>query len=195
MSPLHRSKILHEKSKHLTNWLEFTEIDYQDEAGQSRSWEAVHRRFRNEAAIIVAQLQPSGKYILVRQFRPPTGGYVLEFPAGLVDSGETPAEATLRELSEETGYQGIVRLVTEPMYSSPGMLGEACRFVFVDVDENLPTNKSPQPHTEPGEFLDVYVVNPSGISNLMKKEEMRTSHVDIKLFAFLKICFHLRKND
>ena len=58
MPPLHRSKILHEKSKHLTNWLEFTEIDYQDEAGQHRSWEAVHRRSRNEAAIIVAQLRP-----------------------------------------------------------------------------------------------------------------------------------------
>ncbi len=71
MPPLHRSRILQEKPKHLTNWLEFTEIDYQDEVGQRRSWEAVHRRSRNEAAIIVAQLRPSGKYILVRQFRPP----------------------------------------------------------------------------------------------------------------------------
>ena len=189
MPPLHRSRILQEKPKHLTNWLEFTEIDYQDEFGQRRSWEAVHRRSRNEAAIIVAQLRPSGKYILVRQFRPPTGGYVLEFPAGLVDSGETPAEAALRELSEETGYQGVVRRVTEPMYSSPGMLGEVCRLAFIDVDENLPINKSPQPHSEPGEFLDVYVVDPSEISNLMKKEEMKTSHVDIKLFAFFKDLF------
>ena len=189
MSPLHRSKILHEESKHLTNWLEFTEIDYEDEAGHRRSWEAVYRRSRNEAAIIVAQLRPSGKYILVRQFRPPTGGYVLEFPAGLVDSGETPAGAALRELSEETGYQGVVRRVTEPMYSSPGMLGEACRLAFIDVDENLPINKSPQPHSEPGEFLDVYVVDPSEISNLMQKEEMKTSHVDIKLFAFFKDLF------
>ena len=189
MPPLHRSRILQEKPKYLTNWLEFTEIDYQDEAGQRRRWEAVHRRFRNEAAIIVAQLRPSGKYILVRQFRPPTGGYVLEFPAGLVDSGETPAEAALRELSEETGYQGVVRRVTEPMFSSPGMLGEACRLAFIDVDENLPINKSPQPHSEPGEFLDVYVVDPSEISKLMKKEEMKTSHVDIKLFAFFKDLF------
>jgi hypothetical protein len=69
------------------------------------------------------------------------------------------------------------------------MLGEACRFVFVDVDENLHINKSPQPHSEPGEFLDVYVVDPSEISNLMKKEEMRTSHIDIKLFAFFKDLF------
>ena len=189
MPPLYRSRILQEKPKYLTNWLEFTEIDYQDEAGQRRSWEAVHRRSRNEAAIIVAQLRPSGKYILVRQFRPPTGGYVLEFPAGLVDSGETPAEAALRELSEETGYQGVVRRVTDIMYSSPGMLGEACRLAFIDVDENLPINKSPQPHSEPGEFLDVYVVDPSEISNLMKKEEMRTSHVDIKLFTFFKDLF------
>jgi 8-oxo-dGTP pyrophosphatase MutT (NUDIX family) len=189
MLPLHRSKILNERSKLLTNWLEFTEITYQDEAGQQRSWEAVHRRFRNEAAIIVAQLRPSGKYVLVRQFRPPTGGYVLEFPAGLVDSGETPAEAALRELSEETGYQGEAVRVSMPLYSSPGMLGETCRFVFVDIDENLPTNKIPQPHSEPGEFLDVYAVDPSEIPDLMKREEMKTSHVDIKLFAFFKDFF------
>lgn len=32
------------------------------------------------------------------QFRPPTGDYCLEFPAGLVDNNETPEEAALREL-------------------------------------------------------------------------------------------------
>ena len=96
MSPLHRSKILHEKSKHLTNWLEFTEIDYQDEAGQSRSWEAVHRRFQQGCDHRCAT---SAKWEIhpCSSISSPTGGYVLEFPLGLVDSSETPAEAALRD--------------------------------------------------------------------------------------------------
>ena len=105
MPPLHRSKILHEKSKHLTNWLEFTEIDYQDEAGQRRSWEVVHRRSRNEAAIIVAQLRPSGKYILVRQFRLPNRGIRSRVSSRVSRFWRDSCRGRLRELSEETGYQ------------------------------------------------------------------------------------------
>ncbi len=39
----------------------------------------------------------------VRQFRHGSGRVTLEFPAGVVDRGETPEEAAQRELLEETG--------------------------------------------------------------------------------------------
>jgi len=37
-------------------------------------------------------------------FQPAIDAISVEFPAGLIDAGETPAEATLRELREETGF-------------------------------------------------------------------------------------------
>ena len=44
-------------------------------------------------------------FIMVRQFRHGTGEISLEFPAGMVDPGEDPLHAAIRELKEETGYK------------------------------------------------------------------------------------------
>lgn len=40
--------------------------------------------------------------ILVKQYRPPLGKYLIEFPAGLSDENESPETTALRELKEET---------------------------------------------------------------------------------------------
>ncbi len=63
--------------------------------------------------------------LLVRQFRPPVNGYVIEFPAGLMSEREdTLKEAAMRELLEETGYSAgnIVYLTEGPL--SSGASGE-----------------------------------------------------------------------
>jgi ADP-ribose pyrophosphatase len=67
-------------------------------------------------------LQKSGgpELLLQKQFRPPLDKVCIEFPAGLVDKGETPEAAAIRELFEETGYVGEVipdRRGTRPVIS------------------------------------------------------------------------------
>jgi 8-oxo-dGTP pyrophosphatase MutT (NUDIX family) len=42
--------------------------------------------------------------VMIEQFRHGTGEVTLEIPGGMVDEGETPGVAALRELLEETGY-------------------------------------------------------------------------------------------
>jgi ADP-ribose pyrophosphatase len=49
-------------------------------------------------------ITPEGRILLVRQYRPAIERFSLELPAGLLDAGEEPAEAMVRELREETGY-------------------------------------------------------------------------------------------
>jgi len=43
-------------------------------------------------------------FLMVRQFRHGLGRSIWEFPGGMVDKGEDPAEAAARELEEETGW-------------------------------------------------------------------------------------------
>lgn len=53
--------------------------------------------------------------VLVRQYRFSIDDFVYEFPAGLVDKGEDPAQAGIREMKEETGLD-FVPLKADEMF-------------------------------------------------------------------------------
>ncbi len=46
-------------------------------------------------------------FLMVEQYRHGSSEITLEFPAGMIDSGETPSAAAERELLEETGYSTV----------------------------------------------------------------------------------------
>src|SRR5436853_4924804 len=54
----------------------------------------------------VVALTPDGRLVLVRQFRYGIDEFSLEIPGGVMEAGEDPVTAGLRELREETGFTG-----------------------------------------------------------------------------------------
>jgi ADP-ribose pyrophosphatase len=56
------------------------------------------------SAVAVAALTEDNKIILTKQYRHPMGKAIYDLPAGGIHEGETPTQAALRELEEETGY-------------------------------------------------------------------------------------------
>lgn len=59
--------------------------------------------------IVAILSKPTGsEIVLQKQYRPPLDKIVIEVPAGLVDTGESPEQAAVRELKEETGYVGTI---------------------------------------------------------------------------------------
>ena len=151
-----------------TKWLELQTTVYAGQDGQERSWDFVSRTTKPAAsdvdAVVVIPLlkskggsQPDLETIVIEQFRPPVGQSTTEFPAGLIDEGETPEQAALRELREETGFVGeactTLPVVSRPVCMSPGLTGESVRIVLVTVDMDNPYNKNPSPELEDGEHI------------------------------------------
>lgn len=165
-------------------WLRLDEISYVDRDGKPRTWEAVQRCAGQRAAVIIACLRPSGKYVLIRQYRPALDGYVLEFPAGLIDAGEAPAACALRELREETGFHGVVRQVSSFVLNSPGMTGEGAFIVRMDIPEDVPANRAPAPRCEDGEHITVFCVAPEEVPAFVAAREKAGDVVDSKVVAF-----------
>lgn len=64
--------------------------------------------FHRIVSVDWAQILPitaEGEAVLVRQYRHGARRVTLEMPGGLIDDGEDPATAALRECLEETGYR------------------------------------------------------------------------------------------
>lgn len=53
--------------------------------------------------MILARTQ-DGRWVMTKQYRHGTQEITLEFPAGIIDKGEAPKEAAIRELQEECGF-------------------------------------------------------------------------------------------
>ena len=73
------------------------------------------------------------RVVLIRQYRYPIGGYVYEFPAGLVEQGEDLLTSGTREMFEETGLTFTPKeagAFSKPFFMTVGMTDESCGTVF-----------------------------------------------------------------
>ena len=98
-----------------------------------------HDFFRIEADewVNVVALTPKQEFVMVRQYRHGSGDVTLEIPGGLVDAGETPAEAAARELLEETGYRGGDPFQLGTVNPNPALFGNGCHTFLVRDAEKI----------------------------------------------------------
>ncbi len=105
--------------------------EFEDKTGMLQKWEFLERA--NDTKAVVVNAYHDDKVILVKQFRYPINMYSIEFPAGLIDKGETPESTALRELLEETGCEGIVTNISPPLCTSAGITSEIIYMVDIKV--------------------------------------------------------------
>lgn len=163
-------------------WLSFETIDYLDPNGKKRSWETVSRKNCPGAVLMIAELLPSHRLILIRQYRPPAGSMVLEFPAGLIDPGESPESAALRELREETGFKGTIRRILPRSYNSPGLTGEFIYPVLMEIQENEQART--ETDFDDSEFIETLLIPKNELLDLIEKENANGTAIDAKVIAY-----------
>jgi 8-oxo-dGTP pyrophosphatase MutT (NUDIX family) len=74
----------------------------------------------------VIPVTAAGKVVLIRQFRFGTWSNTLEIPGGMVEPGEDPAAAAVRELEEETGFRPQHVKELGWVHPNPALQGNRC---------------------------------------------------------------------
>lgn len=111
------------------------------------------------------------KVVLIRQYRYALGGYIYEFPAGLVEPGEDFHQGAVREMYEETGLT-FSPLTVDPAFEKPyfttvGMTDEACATVYGYASGEI--SKAAQ---EDSEEIEVVLADRAEVKRILKEERV-----------------------
>ncbi len=164
-------------------YLALRRISFSNGRGLKGVWECVNRTNSCGAAVIIPCLVPGDELVLVRQFRPPAGKYMIEFPAGLIENGETAENTAVRELYEETGFCGSIEKVIPPAYNSPGMSGETVTMVIMNIDKTQ-YPEMPENHQEASEDIETIVVSRSKLAEFVAGAVERGDGIDARIAVF-----------
>ncbi|MDE1337287.1 ADP compounds hydrolase NudE [Vibrio aestuarianus] len=99
-------------------------LDLRFSNGEQRTYERMKPSGRH--AVMMVPITAQGDLLLVREYAAGTERYELGFPKGLIDPGETPQQAAVRELKEEIGFGAhtltpLKEVVLAPSYFSSRM--------------------------------------------------------------------------
>jgi ADP-ribose pyrophosphatase len=101
----------------------------------------------------VVALTKNGEVVLVKQYRHGVCEALLEFPGGIVEDGEDPAEGVRRELLEETGYAASEMILVAKVFPNPALQTNTL-YCFVARD----AERVQEQNLDAGEDIEVHLV-------------------------------------
>ena len=135
------------------------------------------------------------RMVLVRQYRITIDDSIYELPAGLIDEGETFAQAGARELKEETGLDfeplQVDEMYHKAFFTTIGMTDESCATVYGYASGTVSRDG-----LEENEQLEVVLADRAEVKRILKEENVSMNcgylmmhflhHTDEDPFYFLK---------
>ena len=167
-----------------TKFLNLYELDMVSENGKhspyyvssrAKSTEQLKLKTRknNADGVIIYSLygEALDRVVLIRQYRCPLDDYIYEFPAGLVDEGETFKEAGIRELKEETGLDftpaDAPEMYCKPFFTTIGMTDESCGTIYGYASGTV--SKAGQ---EENEEIEIVLADKAEVRRILKEENV-----------------------
>ena len=131
----------------------------------------------------IVAITPEKKVVVVKQYRFGVGKTTMEIPAGIIDRGETPEQAAIRELKEETGYTATSWKYLGWVEANPAFLNNLCHsWLALDVVKTSSTQ------LDEGEDILVTELSLEEVRSEIEKGSMRNS---LTLLALSRV-FDLR---
>jgi ADP-ribose pyrophosphatase len=146
-------------------------VDTVSTATGTHQWEVVE----HSGAVVVIAMPAPDEMVLVRQYRHPLGRYTWEVCAGGIDPGETPLDAALRELREETGFKARSMQRLWSAYSAPGFCSELLHFFVTDAWDVGETDP------DPGEEIEIATFPVTRLHEMMERDELPDAKTQISL--------------
>jgi ADP-ribose diphosphatase len=113
----------------------------------------------------VIPLTPSGRILLIEQYRHGTGETTVEIPGGAVDRGDaSPLAAGQRELLEETGCRGSEWIDLGFVHPNPAIQSNRC-WTYLAKD----CVRVAEPKFDPGEDISLREASPDEVRGLLSR--------------------------
>lgn len=128
----------------------------------------------------VIAVTPDEQLVMVEQYRHGSNTVELEIPGGLMEEAEASAvEAGVRELHEETGYEGDSGEIIGQVYANPAIMTNTCYTVLV---RNCRCRR--ETRFDHGEDIATRLVPVSEIPGLVREGKLGHSLVIAALYHF-----------
>lgn len=131
---------------------------------------------RHPGGAVIAASDKKNQFALLRQFRHAAGGWMWEFPAGLMEPGESPEQTAQRELREETGCSAKTWTSYGSTLLAPGFNTERLH-IFAATDLKI-GKAEPQSH----EFIEVHWKPLAEIVEMVKSGDIDDAKTITTLF-------------
>lgn len=132
----------------------------------------------HKSGVCILPVCEDGRIILVRQYRNSIDDVTYEVPAGFIDDGETPKNAVVRELKEETGGTARdVQFVTKTVLA----IGTSNEQTYVYIGRGVSGGKQ---SLDENEFISCEYIKLDDVDDMISRGEIVDSKTLIAIYAY-----------
>jgi ADP-ribose pyrophosphatase len=127
-------------------------------------WECI----RHPGGALAVPVTDAGELVLVRQYRFAAQRRLLEFPAGTLETYESPFETIQREIQEETGYRADRWSELGKFFLCPGYSDE---IIYAFLAQGLEKLETP-PDGDADEDIETVLLTPQALEEAIVRNEV-----------------------